>query len=122
MTTETDQSIELKPIMGMSIKTRENSYVGRVYSSHSPTRLVFTLDFEKTDPADRWPTEFFCSDYELDPAAELYDVIVGKLCGGFMCKTEKEEQAIRDEAEELATKIVEELSSLAGAYQKVKWR
>lgn len=48
---------------------------------------------------------FFKAGEEIE-ARDLYDDIVEELCSGFSNDTEKEDQKIRDEAEEFAWEIV----------------
>jgi len=92
----------------------ENDYIGRVYLLCSPLRLVFTLDFngsEKTTPIDHG-YEFFSADPEINSTLDILNDIVDELCSGFLCDTEKQEQTIQEQAEELALEIVDELNLL----------
>ena len=120
MIEKTEQNVEYKLVREIPIDFLDNKHIGRVYLFFSPVRLVFTLDFvgnsEMTDPTGKFGHEFFNREEKLDPCNELYDDIVEELCGGFSCDTEKEEQEIRDESEDLAMEIVGQVSSLVGSH------
>lgn len=92
----------------------ENDYIGRVYLLCSPLKLVFTLDFtgsKTTTPMDH-EYEFFSADPEINSTFDILNDIVDELCSGFLCDTEKQEQKIQEQAEELALEIVEQLNLL----------